>query len=278
METKSLQNALEDLPIGPVRSFERLGSTNDEAARWADQGAPDLALVVAEEQTAGRGRAGRTWYTPPGAALALSLVLRPPFPGKLDPQGLSARLAGLGALAVSQALSKDYNLATKIKWPNDVLLDGRKVAGILVEAHWQGDQISAVILGIGVNVGYAAIPPEAELLFPATCVQAGLGSAPPRHLLLRAILAHLLTWRERLGESAFINAWRDNLAYLDDWVQVFDPGSTDGSRRTGQAVGLDDCGRLLLRDRHGAVTALDGGGIHLRPLEHLRDQSSKAGE
>jgi BirA family biotin operon repressor/biotin-[acetyl-CoA-carboxylase] ligase len=278
MERGSLLHALKDLPIGPVRPFERLGSTNDEAARWADQGAPDLALVVAEEQTAGRGRAGRSWHTPPGAALALSLILKPPFPGVLDAQGLSARLTGLGALAVSQALSQDYHLETKIKWPNDVLLGGRKVAGILVEAHWQGDQIAAVILGIGVNVGYESVPPEAELLFPATCVQAGLENAPPRPLLLRAILAQLLAWRARLGDGAFIDAWRSKLAYLGEWVQVLDPGPAASPRLAGRVTGLDDNGRLQLRDRHGALVALDGGEIHLRPLEHLRDQSSKPGE
>src|SRR5690606_3785950 len=144
-----LEQALQGFSIGPWRYFDRLGSTNDEAARWADRGAPHLALVLADEQYAGRGRLGRQWFTPPGAALALSLVLRPRPENRLASEQIPFYTA-LGALALSQALRRQLGLSPAIKWPNDVLLVGRKTAGILAEAQWQGDQVQAVILGIGV--------------------------------------------------------------------------------------------------------------------------------
>jgi BirA family biotin operon repressor/biotin-[acetyl-CoA-carboxylase] ligase len=273
MNAKRLDYALDDLPIGPLRYFKSVGSTNDVAIHWADEGAPDLALVVAEEQTAGRGRAGRTWFTPPNAALAFSIILRPPFPEQLETQALSARLTGLGALAVSHALRQDYQLDAKIKWPNDVLLDGRKVAGVLVEAHWQGDQLVAVILGIGVNVHFESVPPETDLVYPATCLQAILECAPSRPMLLHAILAHLLAWRAILGEDAFLDAWGDNLAHLGEWVQILNTGVGAGLQTTGQVIGLDNSGRLKLRDRDNTLIVLNGDDIHLRPLEgHTRSK------
>jgi BirA family biotin operon repressor/biotin-[acetyl-CoA-carboxylase] ligase len=269
MQVESLEEALGGLPLGPIRYFARIGSTNDEAARWIEEGAPDLALVVADEQTAGRGRAGRKWITSPGAALAISLVLRPPFSRKnrLDAQSITARLTGLAALAVSQALKQDYHLDPLIKWPNDILLEGRKVAGILVEVQWQGNSPLAAILGIGVNVGYEAVPPAEELAFPASCIQASLKSAPARLPLLRAILAHLLTWRERLGEDELIAAWESSLAYMGEWVQVLGPDTGKRLVYQGRIIGLNRDGRLILRNPMDQISTIDNGEIRLRPVD-----------
>ena len=177
MDPQTLAACLAGLSVGEVRYFERLGSTNDEAATWAEQGAADMALVVADEQTAGRGRSGRTWITPPSAGLAFSLVLRPS--GVERSEHILPRLTGLGALAVTEALHKVYRLPAQIKWPNDVLIYNRKVAGVLVEAHWFGEELSAMILGIGINVAAASlsevIQRESPLRFPATSVENALG-------------------------------------------------------------------------------------------------------
>ena len=153
MNQSLLETRLADLPLGGIRYFERIGSTNDEAAAWLKQGCPDLALVVADAQSAGRGRAGRKWFTPPGAGLAFSLVLRAgDATRQLLAQGNTARLNGLGALAVCQALQEQHSLPAQIKWPNDVIVNGRKLAGVLAEAHWLGSELSAVVLGIGINL------------------------------------------------------------------------------------------------------------------------------
>lgn len=274
MRHKTLEQALDGLPLGPLRYFEQVGSTNDEAAHWAGTGAPDLALVVANEQTAGRGRHGRKWYTPPGAALAISLVLKdlPDVPQVESTEssfpGTIARLTALGALAVAGALHQEYGLAAQIKWPNDVLLDRRKVAGVLAETHWLGERPSAAILGIGVNVTPKALPPQAALLFPATCVQAALGYPPERPHLLRAVLDHLLKWRARLGEPVFLRAWEELLAFRDEWVYVVAENSLrEPETRQGQVLGLDSQGRLRLRDRTGETFTLQVGEVRLRPLD-----------
>ena len=152
---KLLRMSLRDLPLGGLRFFEEISSTNDVALEWASQGAPDLALVVAEGQTSGRGRAGRAWVTRPGTALAFSLVLQL---SSGEEQNLP-RFSGLGALAVASALQK-WGLTAAVKWPNDILLEGRKVCGILVEAVWVGEKVERMILGIGINVTTEAVGVE----------------------------------------------------------------------------------------------------------------------
>jgi BirA family biotin operon repressor/biotin-[acetyl-CoA-carboxylase] ligase len=278
-----LQEAVACLPLGALRYFDSIGSTQTEAARWADAGAPDLALVVADEQTAGRGRQSRRWFTPPGSALAFSLVLRrfygnlgqvskPVLPTAsqeypLELPLLLAHLTALGALAVCQALSSRYNLAAQIKWPNDVVIDRRKVAGVLAEAHWQGSQLKAVILGIGVNVRPQAVPPESDMLFPATCVETALGRSLSRWEFLRVVLEGLMDWRERLGNPEFLKAWEGRLAFKGEWVYVGGQGGIeDLSQRQGQVLGLDAQGCLRLRDPAGEEFTLRTGELSLRPV------------
>ncbi|MFN2194988.1 MAG: biotin--[acetyl-CoA-carboxylase] ligase, partial [Anaerolineales bacterium] len=167
MDQNELAARLASLPIPEIRYFPTVGSTNDLAAEWAARGAPEFSLVVADEQTAGRGRAGRQWHTPPGAALAFSLVLRPQDQPNLD----IPRLTALGSLAVCTALIDDYALPAQIKWPNDVLVNGKKLCGVLVEAAWQAGSIKYAVLGTGVNVAAAAVPQGVSLAFPATDIE-----------------------------------------------------------------------------------------------------------
>jgi BirA family biotin operon repressor/biotin-[acetyl-CoA-carboxylase] ligase len=217
--------------------------------------------VIADEQTAGRGRLNRRWYTPPGAALAASLIIK----GQVLAAGpeLIPRLTAWGALALSEALEalSQGEAAVQIKWPNDVLLAGRKVAGILAEAHWIGDHLSAAILGIGVNVHPKAVPPPAELIFPAISVEAGLGRPVDRLDVLYALLERLLAWRERLESPAFLSAWEARLAYRDEWVTVV----RDEDSLEIQVLGLDPEGALLGRDRNGQELHLHFGEIRVRP-------------
>src|SRR4030067_2399313 len=148
MDQKALVTALADLNIPAIRYFPAVGSTNDAAFAWAAEGAPDGALVVADEQTSGRGRGDRRWFTQPGKGLAFSLVI---FARQSDFHVMS-RLTALGAVAVRYALQRSYNIIPQIKWPNDVLIERQKGAGVLAEALWSDEQIKSAVLGIGTNV------------------------------------------------------------------------------------------------------------------------------
>lgn len=266
-DQESLTAALTGLALGGVRYFERLGSTMDEAAAWLEAGAADLALVVADEQTAGRGRLGRRWFTAPKASLAFSLILR-----EVEAPQVSL-LSGLGALAVCEAIETLYHLQPQIKWPNDLLLGGRKVGGILCESAWQGDQLLGVVMGIGINLAPAAVPPLDATLFPATCLQDHLSpqvGAPlegRRFQFLAAILQSILAWRSRLREATFIQSWEARLAYRGQIVQVLRAIEDRASLLwEGKVQGLNSEGNLMLRLASGETQTIAFGEIRLRPL------------
>lgn len=271
MDIESLQNTLSGLPIASIRYFDQISSTNDEAARWLAEEAPDLALVVADEQTAGRGRLRRIWYTPPGSSLAFSLVLKQLTPEYFESgaspglyQSLS-RLTGLGALAVCQALRQDYQLPALIKWPNDVLIARRKVAGVLVEAHWQGDHLDGIVIGIGVNVKSSAVLQVPELTTPATWVEAALGKPVDRLALLRTILEHLLAWRIKLNTPEFLQFWAQWLAFRGEWVQLAEgEGGTTRFPEEVLLLGLNPDGSLRVHDRHGRVYSLRSEEVRIK--------------
>jgi BirA family biotin operon repressor/biotin-[acetyl-CoA-carboxylase] ligase len=267
MDQQTVLAGLADLGLEVVRYFDSLGSTNDEAARWAEAGAPDWALVVADEQTAGRGRAGRSWLTPAGTALAFSLVMRP----KEEELPALSRLTALGALSVTQALRQQYQLPALIKWPNDVLIGGLKVGGVLAEAHWSGSQLATLVIGIGINIAPGSISPQmlppASLNFPAGCIETALGAPVDRLELLHAILAQLLGWRKRLSSPAFWQTWEDWLAFRNEWVQVL-PGEyqrKEGFMQEGLVLGLAPDGGLRLRTRAGELVTVRVGEVRLKP-------------
>lgn len=260
MDLSSLTDALTGLPIPQIRFFESIGSTNDVGLEWAAAGAEDGCLVVADLQTQGRGRLGRRWVTRPGAALAFSLILQPT-------QTETSRLGfftALGALAISQALEDTLGAAPEIKWPNDVLLLGRKTAGILVEAAWLGDHLQGVIIGIGINIAPEAVPPADQLLFPAISVEEAVGRPVDRQALLQAILKALFTWRTQIREEKFLRNWEDRLAFQGAWVQI-EQASPGSMPVAGQLVGLASDGSLVLRSASGELTTVAVGDLHLRP-------------
>ncbi len=157
----------------------------------------------------------------PQAGLAMSLVLRQTQSLNPDTSSLLlSRLTGLGAVGVSAALQASYQLEAQIKWPNDVLLKGRKVAGVLAEAYWRGDLLEGVVLGIGVNITPQAVPPETELNFPATSVEGETRTPIDRLALLHAILEKIIFWRSRLAMPEFLQAWELHLAYKGEWVRI----------------------------------------------------------
>lgn len=253
-----LRKSLAGLPLGAIRYLDTTSSTNDVALTWASEGAPDFSLVIADEQTSGRGRLGRKWFTPAGGtALAVSVILRPE---KNERENI-ALFSGLGALALVDAL-KNYGVGAHIKWPNDILIARKKTAGILVETVWMGTEIESVILGLGVNVSPLAIPPASELNFPATCVQAEAPQPVERFDLLHAYLIALLKWRSRIATEQFIHEWQSSLAFQHETVQVW---LGEAETVTGVLDGLEADGSLRV-DVGGEMQLIRFGEIHLRPL------------
>ncbi len=222
-------------PLGvPRLHLASISSTNERARELAAGGAPHGTLVTAREQTAGRGRQGRAWSTPPGRALAMSLVLHdPPALLPLSAAVAVAETAGDGAL---------------IKWPNDVLLGGRKVAGILVEARAGGNGFEWAVLGIGINVAAVDFPEELR----ETATSLGLDPADVERFLER-LLVSLTTWLAAPAESV-LTAWRARDALLGSAI------SWNGG--AGTAAGVNDDGRLLVDTESGLAT-LDAGEVHL---------------
>jgi BirA family biotin operon repressor/biotin-[acetyl-CoA-carboxylase] ligase len=282
MNQLELERQLHGLSLGAIRYFDSIESTNDVAADWIKMDAPDLALVVADEQTAGRGRGGRKWYTPTGSALAFSLVLRSENQIKqLLKYQNTTRLNGLGALAVCQTLQKKFRLPTQIKWPNDILVGGKKLSGVLAEAHWIGSELTAIVLGIGINVSKAAIPSSNwdtlnPYPYPATSIETALGAAVNRWELLYAVLDELLIWRKYLSKSEFLQAWEANLAFQDQWLQIISPG-WGANVKHGKIIALEEDGTLQIQDESGETVRLQVGeihpsdpplgGIYLRPVD-----------
>lgn len=260
MDNNSLRSYLADLPLGEVVFHPSLGSSNTEAMRWAEQGAPHLSLVAADEQTAGKGRSDRSWFTYPGVALAFSLILRP-FGNQVIP---GARITGLGALAVCDVLQGEYQLPAKIKWPNDVLITGSKVAGVLVEAAWFGDDIVYSVLGIGINVARLSVPPHGMLDFPATSVEQELGNPVDRWVLLKQILEALLVRLQQIEQDVFIKDWEDNLAYKGMAVQIL---KDSDEPKEGRIQGLDSSGSLQLLLPGGELELVKIGDVRLRQVD-----------
>ena len=277
MDQRLLEERLADLRLPAIRYFATTDSTNDEAARWIAGGAVDGSLVVADEQTAGRGRGDRRWTTVAGAGLAFSLIVYPKHHGPF----IVPRRTAIGALAVKDALHHLYGLSAQIKWPNDVLLNKKKVAGILAENHWSGDDLMAVILGFGINVTprsvNAADFEAKELSFPATCVEEAAGHPADRIELLHAVLQEFFAWRPRISSPEFFHEWEANLAFRGEWVQVFsgrNRGENDAvdlrkqpltAVEEGKVLGLAPDGALKLLTRRGEIITAQFGEVRLRP-------------
>jgi BirA family biotin operon repressor/biotin-[acetyl-CoA-carboxylase] ligase len=253
MNAAELQPYLDPLPLGAWQFHPSAGSTNDLALAWAEAGAPDWALVVADSQTAGRGRGERTWVTVPGAALAFSLVLKPSQQEKAYIQ----RFTTLAALGLINALGAQGYTA-EIKWPNDVLMEGRKVAGVLVESAWQAETLAALVVGMGVNVGEGSVPLTGNLRYPAISVEEALGKPVDRWALLAEILQAMMDYREVLTGDAFMGAWNDNLAFMGEWVFFSKPGKEAQPMRV---LGVTPGGELLLEGMKGERVSAVAGEI-----------------
>lgn len=251
-----------ELPINglgdPLYFFSTIGSTNDYARELAEQGAPHGTLIIADEQTAGRGRSGKRWMTPAGSAVAMSVILRDLTPG----QGTLGGLNVLGALAVIQAL-EPYRHKVEMKWPNDVLLEGEKVCGILVEPLWSGSVLEAAVVGIGVNITERALPPANELDYPATSLEGALKRPVEGEVLLIEIIRNLARLFVEHELSDLPGLCEPYLAFRGDRVSV----EMAGRQSTAMVMGLSSDGRLAVKLEQGERVNLRLEEVTVRPID-----------
>jgi BirA family biotin operon repressor/biotin-[acetyl-CoA-carboxylase] ligase len=244
----------------PYLYFDRIGSTNDEAHRHAESGAPEGLLVVADEQTAGRGRLDRAWYAPPGSSLLMSLLLRPALP--IERAGQLTMCLGLGAV---EGVAEVTGLAPRLKWPNDLALNGRKLGGMLSEIQASGDRLEFAILGLGLNVNLSFEDGPAaarELASAAISLSDALGRQVDRGSLLAAILRRCGAWYDRLladraGGASVQQAWAQALETLGQEVVV----TTAAAVHRGFAVDVALEGGLVLEDTTGQRRTLWSGDV-----------------
>jgi BirA family transcriptional regulator, biotin operon repressor / biotin---[acetyl-CoA-carboxylase] ligase len=239
----------------PLHYFHETGSTNDVAARLADAGAPEGTTVVALAQTAGRGRLGRSWFSPPGAGLYISVVCR---------NRVAAPYLTLGgAVAVADGIRQATGLPVEIKWPNDILAPRAgvraprlKIAGILAEASSGPAGVQHVVLGVGINLQPAAYPPD--IAARASSIETELGRPPDAGAVLGESLAALSAVHAQLaaGRSAdVLERWQ---ALAPDVRGATVEWDTPTGRRTGTTAGIDDAGALLVRTSEGLERIISG--------------------
>lgn len=267
LTSEAVLNGLVTLDIPhQVLCFAETGSTMEIAREQLKQ-QPESAfpmLILADSQTAGRGRLGRPWIAPPGSALLFSLVLRPRW---MPPSDVIA-LVWMTGVSVCEAIAGLTPLHPRLKWPNDVLLvtdDGqtpptpKKIAGILMEFGSTGEQVDWAIVGCGLNVS-ASPPEDTPLNYPATSLAEASGQPVPRLPLLQSILTRLDYWYIRLQQRQrdhLFATWRDTLATLGQQVQLH---TTEGTL-SGLAEEVAPSGALLVRDADGVLHTVTSGDV-----------------
>jgi BirA family biotin operon repressor/biotin-[acetyl-CoA-carboxylase] ligase len=229
--------------------FPVIGSTNDVAAALADdsKAASEGAVVIADAQTAGRGRRGREWFSPPGSGLYVSVVLRPGRSAGAGRDRATKLLTLAAGVALVEAVERATGLGVDLKWPNDLYIGRRKLAGILAEAAGSGPD-DWIVLGYGVNVGAAAYPPD--LGDRATSLESELGRHVDRALVLVESLVCLARRYDDLFEERFdaiLDAWRARAPGSKGARVTWMTGSTASGPASGVTAGVDDDGALLVR-------------------------------
>jgi BirA family biotin operon repressor/biotin-[acetyl-CoA-carboxylase] ligase len=240
-----------------VHAYKQVKSTNTIAARLASDGANEGTLVISEMQSAGRGRLGRSWHSPAGVGAYLSIILRP----EIKPASAPA-LSLVAGLALAESIERVTELPAKIKWPNDVLLGKRKTAGILTELQTDGDKVSAVIVGVGININHTRELFPEELREKATSVRIQLRRKVDRVALVQEFLRRFEKRYAEFLSAGFAKLRKPALKHsslLGREVVVSGVGKRTIS---GRVIDIDDAGRLLI-ESSGAVVPLLSGEVTL---------------
>jgi BirA family transcriptional regulator, biotin operon repressor / biotin---[acetyl-CoA-carboxylase] ligase len=228
-----------------IHYFPEIGSTMDVARQLARQGADEGTVVIAESQSRGRGRLDREWISPRGG-IYLTMILRPPIGPTYAP-----RISLMASLAVASTIRSLYGIEAGLKWPNDVLIAGGKVCGILAEMEADVDRVKFVNVGIGMN----ANAPVSHFETRATSLKAAVGRDISRKELLSALLLEIERQQSRLLEPELLEQWRRLSETLGKEVSIVTPGQVVA----GQAIDIDDTGALLIRTVDGVLTKVVAG-------------------
>jgi len=239
--------------------FQETDSTNIQAKRLAGEGMPEGTLVIAENQTAGKGRRGRSWVSPPGAGIWMSLVLRP----QIAPADAS-RLTLVAALATAAGIQDACGIETQIKWPNDLVVGGKKICGILTEMSTEQMRIDHVIVGIGINVNMTDFPEEISQT--ATSLYVETGKKWDRQVMISCIMRRMEEYYESFLKTADLSdlkqEYESKLANMGRQVTVLDPmGQYDGLCR-----GITKTGELLVEQADGSVMEVMSGEVSVRGI------------
>lgn len=238
---------------------ETVTSTNTEAKLLAAEGMPQGTLVVAASQTAGRGRRGRTWQSPAGQNLYCTLILRPNLPPDCVPM-----VTLVMAYAVSRAIEQTYHQKAGIKWPNDIVMNGRKICGILTEMAMDGPRTEYVVIGVGINIGREDF--DQELQKTATSLEQETGMSIPASVLLGHIMEQFETayeeWEAAQSLAPLTRDYNEGLVNRDRQVKVLDPQG----EYTGIARGINDKGELLVEKEDGSMVKVYAGEVSVRGI------------
>jgi BirA family biotin operon repressor/biotin-[acetyl-CoA-carboxylase] ligase len=234
-----------------IHYFPEIGSTMDAARELAKKGATEGTIVIGEAQTCGRGRLSREWLSPQGG-IYVTFILRP----RISP-AYAPRINLMAAIAVATTIRKLFGLEAELKWPNDVLVAGKKVCGILAEMDAEMDAVNFVNVGLGINANNSTTSFEKT----ATSLKEVLGGEISRKGFLGALIIEIERWQPVLMKADLLKEWKRLSVTLNKEVRVM----SLGEELTGQAVDIDSTGALILKDRNGSLkTVLAGDCVHLR--------------
>ncbi len=260
MSRKSRLRPIETSPLAQgyeVYHYDTVSSTNDVAKELAKRGAKEGIVVLADEQTRGRGRLNRHWISPKGG-IWLSIVLRP----QISPPEAS-RITFIASSAVAETLRQLYALDPAVKWPNDVLIAGRKVCGMLTEASTRADIVQFVVVGLGINANVDLQAFPSGVRRDVTTLKRELGHAVEPRTLIKTLLQDFDYRYARLKEGAWLallREWKSQAAFLHEPVSV----AGTGENLLGEAVDIDEDGALLIRLETGVLKRVLAGDLKLR--------------
>jgi BirA family biotin operon repressor/biotin-[acetyl-CoA-carboxylase] ligase len=237
--------------------FQETDSTNLRAKSLADRGAPEGTVVIAESQTEGRGRRGRTWFSPAGEGIYVSVILRP----ALSPNEAS-RLTLLTAVAAAETILHLTSLSVRIKWPNDIMVRGKKLAGILTQVSTEMDAVDYIVVGLGLNVNTPLKSFPADLRNSATSIQAEMNGPFPRIRLLRLYLEKFEDRYEMFRQSGFrpiLERWKELSDIIGKRIRV----DLLNHSCMGEVLDVDQDGILILREQDGTLQRILSGDVTL---------------
>ncbi len=255
LSTKAVCNHLDGINISDIFILETVNSTNTYAKELAQNGAKHNTIVIADKQTAGRGRLGRDFYSPSGTGLYMSIILRPDN-APLEPVALTIA----AGVAVCRSIEKLYHKQSQIKWVNDIFLEGRKICGILAEAGTNSGVIDYIVVGIGINISTQNFPEE------LSAIAGSLGDNINRSVIAGNVIAEFVRLQNLCGSRELIGEYKRHSLVLGKKIDF----TKDGKTYSGVATDINNEGNLIVNLENGKIVTLKSGEISLHSKNFTR--------